>query len=117
MKGGDKKMNKEIKEENNQHYNLSIINNMLRSGITREEYEGIKDLPVSSRWTVQDLVTANLRCGSIRYKEGKFTTIQSTVKIGLTSNEEAILNQKAVEAGLNPTELAEKYVTKGLSNN
>ena len=73
-----------------------------------EEFEDLKNLPVSSQWTIKDLLTANLRCGYIKYSEGKFSTIRATIEVGLTSNEEDLLNQKALELGIEPGLVAEK---------
>ena len=110
-------MTKEAQEASTRAQNLIAISNKLRQGVTVEEYEGLKDLPVAMGWTVKDLLKANLQCGYIKYKEGKFTTIQATIKVSLTPDEENSLNQKAAKEGLEPNELAERYILNGLSNN
>ena len=110
-------MNKETQSENTIHQNLNEVCKKLRGGMSLEEFESLKNLPISTQWTVKDLLTANLRCGYIKYKEGKFSTVQATVQIGLTSDEQDLLNQKALETGLDPSDLAEKYILEGLSNN
>lgn len=110
-------MTTEIDQENTHNNNLNEISKKLRIGISLEEFESLKNLPITTQWTVKDLLTANLRGGYIKYSEGKFSTVHATVQVGLTSTEEDLLNQKALELGIEPGLLAEKYILKGLSNN
>ena len=110
-------MFKETDQKYTHGQNLKVISSRLRDGISLEEFESLKNLPISTLWTVKDLLTANMRCGYIKYSEGKFSTIQATVQVGLTSDEEDLLNQKALELGIEPGLLAEKYILEGLLNN
>ena len=97
--------------------NLREISEKLKYGLTKEELETSANLPISPDWKVKDLIEANLKTGYIRYNEGKFTTLVTSVEVKLTNDEEDILNQKAVEFGLSPQELVKEYIIKGLSSN
>ena len=106
----------DIEKENSFATNLNMISNKLKSGLTQQELELQKDLPISPDWKVKDLIEANLRTGFVKYSGVKFVTTQAIINIRLTIDEEDILNQKAVEAGLSVEELVEDFVLRGLAN-
>jgi hypothetical protein len=96
--------------------NLSLISNLLRTGIGPDDFEKIKNIPVSDSWIAKDLIEANLKSGYINLREGKFTTTQITIGVKLTADEFDIVCTKAVEKGMSAEDLILEIVVKGLTS-
>lgn len=105
-----------IKNLNTFAENLEKISIQLRNGLSVEELERERNIPVSYEWNVGDLVAANLKTGYIRLYEGKFLTTLTSVNVRITLDEEEVLMQRAVEAGVTPNELAGNILAKNLRN-
>lgn len=94
---------------------LREVSRSLASGMTAEDFEAKQNFPISSEWTVRDLVEANLKAGYIRWREGKFITTNSSVSAPVSHKEYESLRKKAEELGMTVSELAADYINKGLS--
>lgn len=94
---------------------LREVSRSLASGMTAEEFEVKQNLPISSEWTVRDLVEANLKAGYIRWREGKFITTNSSVSAQVSHKEYETLRKRAEKLGMTVSELAADYINKGLS--
>lgn len=75
------------------------INQKLCKGITPKEYQGIRNVRVSSVWTVEDLVTANLKAGYMRLIDGKLTVTNHPTRINLSPGQYDLLSEKAEKSG------------------
>ncbi len=75
------------------------INRRLSRGMSPKEYEGLKTVQVSSVWTVEDLVTANLKAGCMRLIDGKLTVTNHPTRINLSPGQYDFLSEKAEESG------------------
>lgn len=84
-------------------------------GISQEEIESIKDLPIGHH-SVEGLIKINQRLGYIIERGGKFYGA-SSLDVELTANEGKLLEEKAEKSGLSPTEFVSDIVLKALSTN
>lgn len=95
---------------------INDINKKLTAGITPKEFTEIKSVRVSSTWTVEDLVTANLKAGYMRLIDGKLTVTNHPTRINLSPGQYDLLSEKAEESGQTITSIVCEIIDQHFVN-